>query len=63
MAYGLVIRLFRRYFEKRTGRDGVPAVRVGILVSTMSTTLSRMNCTASSWSSPRPGQPGSRADR
>ena len=33
MAYGLVIRHFRRYFEKRTGRGGVPAVRIGILVS------------------------------
>jgi Na+/H+ antiporter len=33
MAYGFVIRRFRRYFEKRTLHGVVPAVRVGILVS------------------------------
>ncbi|MGD0494235.1 MAG: cation:proton antiporter [Steroidobacteraceae bacterium] len=33
MAYGLAIRRFHRYFEKRTMRGAVPAARVGILVS------------------------------
>jgi CPA1 family monovalent cation:H+ antiporter len=33
MAYGLAIRRFRRFFEKRTVRGTVPAARVGILVS------------------------------
>src|SRR6202453_178047 len=33
MAYGVAIRRFRRYFEKRTVGGAVPAVRVGILVS------------------------------
>jgi CPA1 family monovalent cation:H+ antiporter len=33
MAYGLAIRRFRSYFEKRTVRGTVPDARVGILVS------------------------------
>jgi Na+/H+ antiporter len=33
MAYGLAIRRFRAYFEKRTVRGTVPGARIGILVS------------------------------
>jgi CPA1 family monovalent cation:H+ antiporter len=33
MAYGFVIRRFRRFVEKRTARGTVPGARIGILVS------------------------------